>query len=231
MAQSFSMFGTVQVSPTWTDGSVVDSTTINLALALASGTGDDQADAYWVKTYSLAAGGDDSFDLTALPRSAFGASGNVYLWKVKALVLRNLSSVTTFTVGGSPTNRWAGFSSSGTLTVAPDGIVVATAPKAGFVTSSSSKVMSIVNTDQAYALTGNTTSGQVAVTGLSSTSSLLVGMSVTGTGIPAGATIAAITSGTAITLSVAATAAGTGVSLSFENPAAELQVMAIGVLD
>jgi hypothetical protein len=225
------MFGTVQFSPTWTDGTAVDSTTINLALALANGMGDDQADSYWAKTYSLAAGGDDSFDLTALPRSVFGATGNLYLWKAKAFVLRNLSPVTTFTVGGSPTNRWSGFSSSGTLAVAPDGIVVATAPKAGFLVSNTSKVMSIVNTDQAYTLTGNTTSGQVAVTGLSSTSSLLAGMSATGTGIPAGATIAAITSGTAITLSAAATAAGTGVSLSFVNPSAELQVMAIGVLD
>ncbi len=52
-------------------------------------------------------------------------------------------------------------------------------------------------------LTG-TTNGTTAVTGLASTAQLSVGMPVSGVGIPAGTTIAAITSGTAITLSEAA---------------------------
>lgn len=56
---------------------------------------------------------------------------------------------------------------------------------------------------------GTTTSGSAAVTGLSSTTDLYIGMPVEGTGIPAGTTIATITSASAITLSANATASGT----------------------
>jgi flagellin len=57
----------------------------------------------------------------------------------------------------------------------------------------------------AVALTGvNTTLGSTAVTA-ASTTGLYVGQPITGTGIPAGATVASITSGTAFTLSAAAT--------------------------
>lgn len=65
------------------------------------------------------------------------------------------------------------------------------------------------------ALTGNTTSASNAVTALSSTAGLSVGMQVFGTGISAGTTIASITSATAITLSANATATGTAVALRF----------------
>lgn len=58
------------------------------------------------------------------------------------------------------------------------------------------------------AQTGTLTNGQVAVTGLTSTDELFVGCHVEGAGIPAGATVASITSATAITLSAAATAGG-----------------------
>lgn len=66
----------------------------------------------------------------------------------------------------------------------------------------------------AVTISGTTTNGSTSVTGLSSTAALAVGMKVIGTGIPAGATIAAITSGSALTLSANATASGT-VSLRF----------------
>jgi hypothetical protein len=49
--------------------------------------------------------------------------------------------------------------------------------------------------------TGTLTNGSAAVTGLAMTSDLLVGMTVTGTGIPAGAVIASIDSPTQITIS------------------------------
>jgi len=63
-------------------------------------------------------------------------------------------------------------------------------------------------------LTGDTHTSTL-VDGLSSTAELEVGMSVTGAGIPALATIAAIPSATSITLSAAATATATGVALTF----------------
>lgn len=61
--------------------------------------------------------------------------------------------------------------------------------------------------DRTYALSG-TLNATINVTGLSSTSNLFPGMAVSGTGIPAGTTIATIVSGTAITLSAAATVSG-----------------------
>lgn len=62
---------------------------------------------------------------------------------------------------------------------------------------------------------GNTHSNTV-VDGISGgTGSLVVGMPITGTGIPAGAKIASITSGTAITISIAATATGSAVTISY----------------
>jgi autotransporter-associated beta strand protein len=65
--------------------------------------------------------------------------------------------------------------------------------------------------------TANTvTSGSNAVT-VVSTAGLAVGQPVTGTGVPAGATVAAITSGTTFNLSVAATATGAN-TLTFAAP-------------
>jgi len=65
-------------------------------------------------------------------------------------------------------------------------------------------------------MNGTTTSGAATLTGLTSTQGLFVGMSVVGQGIPAGATIATITSLTAITLSANATASAT-VSCTFSG--------------
>lgn len=62
-------------------------------------------------------------------------------------------------------------------------------------------------------LTG-TLNGTTAVTGLSSTALLAAGLRVSGSGIPDGTLIAAVTSATAITLSAAATASGSS-SLTF----------------
>lgn len=64
-------------------------------------------------------------------------------------------------------------------------------------------------------LTGNVALGSAAISNISSTANLAVGMKVAGNGIPAGATIATITSATAITISANATVAGTGASLRF----------------
>jgi len=64
-------------------------------------------------------------------------------------------------------------------------------------------------------MTGNTTSGSKSVTSLSvSTSGLKVGQPISGSGIAAGSTIAAINSSSSITLSANATATATGVTLS-----------------
>jgi hypothetical protein len=61
---------------------------------------------------------------------------------------------------------------------------------------------------------GNTAAGSATVSGLSTTAGLYVGQKVGGPGIPAGAAVTAIGSGT-VTLSAAATATATGVGLNF----------------
>lgn len=64
-------------------------------------------------------------------------------------------------------------------------------------------------------LEGDTQAGLFAITGLSSTADLIVGMSVTGDGIPAGAKIFSIDSATQISLDTQATATDTDVELTF----------------
>ncbi len=64
-------------------------------------------------------------------------------------------------------------------------------------------------------LTGNTTAGTNAITGLAGTGNLAVGEAVTGPGIPAGATIASILSASTLTISGSATATGSAVPLTF----------------
>jgi hypothetical protein len=72
-------------------------------------------------------------------------------------------------------------------------------------------------------MTGNTTSGSKAVTSLSiSTSGLKVGQPISGAGIPAGTTIASITSASAITTSANSTATASGVTLSVTAGAASV---------
>lgn len=71
-------------------------------------------------------------------------------------------------------------------------------------------------------LSASTTNTSTAVTGLSSTLALQKGMAVSGTGIAAGTTIAAVVSSTAITLSAAATATGSP-SLTFTAVAIKLK--------
>ena len=85
--------------------------------------------------------------------------------------------------------------------------------------------ISAINSSSQITLSANATAGgsstlsfsSPVVTGLSSTANLLVGESVTGTGIPAGTTISAINSSTQITLSQSATTNGSS-TLSFTSP-------------
>lgn len=64
---------------------------------------------------------------------------------------------------------------------------------------------------------GTTTNASAIVTGLTDTSQMVVGMNMTGAGIPASATILTIDSDTQVTMSIAATASAT-VSISFWVP-------------
>ena len=65
------------------------------------------------------------------------------------------------------------------------------------------------------ALTGNITSGSATIAGISSTSGLVKGQTVTASGIPSGSYITNINSSTSITINQNATATTVGVSLTF----------------
>ena len=77
----------------------------------------------------------------------------------------------------------------------------------------------IANAANPTGRTGDPLSGSAIISGLPSTSDLYPGMPVSGTGIPAGATVLAIDSSSSITLSVPATAGdgATAYSLSFQS--------------
>ena len=69
--------------------------------------------------------------------------------------------------------------------------------------------------------TGNNTSGQNTITNLSSTAGLIIGTTVTGTGIPAGTTLVSV-SGTTATLSNVTTAGATGGTYTFNSQSGSL---------
>lgn len=70
-------------------------------------------------------------------------------------------------------------------------------------------------TTASLAKTGDTTINSAVVNNMNNTTSLAVGMVVSGTGIPSYATIVTIDSGTQITMDMAATATGTTTALTF----------------
>lgn len=76
--------------------------------------------------------------------------------------------------------------------------------------------------------TGNITSGSASVTAVGSTANVEIGALISGSGIPAGAYVAALTA-TTITLSAAATVTAAGVTLSISNLAVDGHDTAIHV--
>ena len=104
---------------------------------------------------------------------------------------------------------------SANATATATGVAVsATSAGIGTTVSGSNAITGLVTA----ASSGTLTSGSTAVTALGMrTSRWVIGLPVSGPGIPAGTTVTA-TSGTGLTLSQAATASGTGVSLVSEGP-------------
>ena len=81
------------------------------------------------------------------------------------------------------------------------------------------------NTSQA----GNTVSGSKIISDLTYTTSLMKGMTVTGTGIPSNTTILDILDSKSILISANATVGGTGITLTFTDTAAGLWGAAAGI--
>ena len=224
---TFSMQGSVQISPRVVDGRATLQATATRQISLSNGTGANQANGYYAETLSIAAGQSATLDLRALAVSAFGASGTLALAAVKQLLVLPMADKTAITVAPATTDGWANI--GGSIPLGAASTLSITSPVGGIATGATSKAVTFTNTDTVHSLNGNTTSASTTVAGLSSTSSLEVGMLAAGTGIPAGATVTAVPNGTSVTLSVAATANGSAVALTFRRPPASVDVHVAGV--
>lgn len=226
---NFSMQGLVQFAPKIIDNRSVLSDAVSVTTNLTNGTTAGKADGYWSGTITLAAGTDNTIDLTALSFAAFGLTGTVNLASVKHLAVVNQSANVKVTVDLGGSNGW---DQIGGLYVGAGGVLVMHSPAVGFPVSGSSKVIRFTSNDSVTTLTGSTTTGSASVSGLSSTTGLAAGMKVTGTGIPSGTTIVSITNGTTILVSAAATATSGsgGTSLNFAWPDAVVKVYVAGIL-
>jgi len=225
---SFSMSGTIRFSTTLVDGDKSWAETVSRLLQFTNGTASGQADAYWQGSITLGPGDDQTIDFYSLAISAFGASGTVAMASVKMLVIANESANVSLTVEPGASNGW---DQLGGLYVGKGGVLLLHSGLAGLPVGGTSRTLKITNNGTTTSLSGNTTSASAAVTGLSSTSGLVVGMAVIGAGIPANAKIASITNATAVTLTANATATATGVSLDFQWPDAVVNVYAVGIAD
>ena len=216
----------VQLRSVYSDGDLVISRDATLRTDLVDGTASGQANGLWFGTLTLAAAAASTLDLRALVSTVLGGTVNTAFSAIKQITIRNASPGATLTVDAGATNGWDQVTA---YRVGASGVSVSYAPVAGLPTTSTSKTLRITNNATAVVTAGNTTNSSTAVTGISSTSSLAVGMAVSGTGIPAGATVAEITSSTAVALSAAATATGSAVSLTYQWTAS-VEVSVVGVL-
>ncbi|GEM_PF-5253523 len=130
---------------------IKDSGQLENALALAQGTGEQQADLLWHAQRTLAAGADDLLDLTALSRSVLGATGSVQFAKVKLLLVRNLagSSGQVLQAGpGGVANGWTepfAAEANALVQIGPGGHWMQAAPLDGWNVTSSSKILKVHN--------------------------------------------------------------------------------------
>jgi len=145
---AFNVTGRVTMNPTWSEDldltAIVDKTTVALSTALTDGTGNDQADAYWRDTITIAASATTSLDLRALSRQLMGGTATDTFSKVKILAIYNKAMAGTISVGASVANRWTALA-GGSVTVGPQGVLYVTYPGAGYSTGASDKVLAITN--------------------------------------------------------------------------------------
>jgi hypothetical protein len=151
---TFNVTGRVTMTPTWSEDldltAIVDKTTVSLSTALADGTGNDQADAYWRDTITIAASATTNLDLRALSRQLMGGTATDTFSKVKMLAVYNKATAGTISVGVSVTDRWTALA-AGSMTLGPQGVFYVTYPGAGYLTAAGNQVLAITNNGAAAA--------------------------------------------------------------------------------
>lgn len=129
MSTTLTVTGQLRIAATWVDDltatTVTDSATVSRLLAFASGTGANQANAYWRDVRTVGISATDTINTTALPLSVFGTAGTINMASVKLIYVRNQSATVTltydvagtnlglppggifvWTAGTAPTNKW-----------------------------------------------------------------------------------------------------------------------------
>lgn len=96
MAASFSLTGTIRLTPVWTEPldlvDVVDRTAIAETISLSDGDGAGEADSYWKDVRTVAASTTDTVDLTALPLDVYGGTDTLSLANVRLIYVKNRSA-------------------------------------------------------------------------------------------------------------------------------------------
>jgi hypothetical protein len=127
MASTFSMVGSLRISPVWVEpldaSTVTDATTALASFAFENGTGTGQANAYWRDLVSVSAASTTTINLTALPMNVFGTAGTLDMDRQKLLLVRNRSTTIGLTVA---------LGTSVTATLNAGGVVLASSTAAGW---------------------------------------------------------------------------------------------------
>jgi len=109
------------------------------------GTGSNQLDKVFHDVRTLTAGSNESLDLAGSLVDSFGAT--ITFAALKVLLIRNLSTTQTLTVGNgsTPFLSWVG-AAAHTVTIPPKGMLLLVAPLAGFaVTPDTGDILKITN--------------------------------------------------------------------------------------
>jgi hypothetical protein len=112
----------------------------------ANGTSSGQADRIFRDQRTLTDGSTENLDLAGVLTDPFGTT--LTFAKVKVLMIENLSTTQTLTVGGAASNQFVNWVGAGTHTVIipPGGFFAISAPAAGFaVTASTGDLLKVAN--------------------------------------------------------------------------------------
>jgi hypothetical protein len=198
--------------------------------ALTNGVGVGQGNALWHEEVTVVNGSSQTINLTSLPVSAFNISGNLNFWLVRSFYIHNTSTTASVVVFDSDAENdpWDALYAV-PIMLGPGGTLLAM-DRVGWVVSSTSKTIKLVNEVEAEEFVGDTVADSRVISGIADTFPLEVGMIVVGTGVPAGAKIISKTA-SSVTLSAAATAAGADTTFDAAHPDPVLVFSLAGVLD
>lgn len=160
MAATLNSTVTVQVSGTLVDGASIgsaqQSVAYRAAVALANGTGANQANQIYTARRTIPASSNESLDLSGVLANAFGALLN--FTAIKAIVVSAAAANTNdVVVGGAASNgfiSWVG-AATDTVKVKPGGTFAVVAPgAAGYaVTAGTADLLKITNSNSGTAVT------------------------------------------------------------------------------